>query len=70
MLLSEKFRVVMLLDMLAISLNIFYWATLKKEAAGSCEMLVNNNVPGDKCQKTSIFANAAARKLTVAILPS
>jgi hypothetical protein len=59
-----------ILDMLTLSLNIFYWATLKKEAAGYCEMLVNNNVPGDKCKKTSIFANAAVRKLTVAILPS
>jgi hypothetical protein len=29
------------LDMLTFSLNIFYWATLKKEAAGSCEMLIN-----------------------------
>ena len=29
------------LDMLTFTLNIFYWATLKKEAAGSCEMVVN-----------------------------
>jgi len=57
MLLSEKFRVKMLdqrLDMLTFSLNIFYWATLKKAAEGSCEMLVNNNVPGDMSENFDI----------------